>query len=481
MTMAQSVAAQRAEIIPRTKLTAIIGARNAALAVMDEAIALMVRGHQRAEEAAALAEQAYGLDRFYRVDRTTSAKFQRLFEGIDTEGSAETYRRHVDACTWMRIIRETGMESLMDSKARDELHAALAATVPPVTEESVLATLNGLVGDAPLIFRRGIARVFSDLDRRFKSHDGFKLGARICLTHMFSEYGGFNDRTGQTLIDIERVFAVLDGDRGGSFLSLVSALRNDRRSVFSPEQSRTTTEYFRANGFKNGNLHLWFTRDDLVEKVNLELAAYYGAVLPDAVPGADEALRNKATTTTLSRDLAYYPTPAPVVCEMLRVAPHLEGRRVLDPSAGTGNIAFAALDADASYVTAIEVDADRAHHMSRSRSSQRLDVVHANFLDLPPRPEFDVVLMNPPFYGRHWIAHVMRAYEWLAPGGRLVSVLPVTAELGDSAEHLAFREWADARKDGWRPFSDLPGESFAPSGTRINTVLLQLRKRTEKK
>lgn len=471
--------ADRAEIIPRTTLTAILGARNLALATMGNAIAQMQQAHQRATEAASYAEQAHGLDRFYQVDRTSQEQYRRLFIGIDPEGSAECYRRHVDACTWMRIIRETGMESLMDQTARDELHAALATMVPELTEDNVCATIEGLVGDAPTIFRRGLARVFSDLDRRFKSHDGFKIGSRIVLTHMFSEWGGFNDRTSATLIDIERVFAVLDGNRGGSFLSLVSALRDSRGGGFTPRQSKTETTYFRANGFMNGNLHLWFTRDDLVERANLELAAYYGEVLPDAMPGHAETLRNKATTTTLSRDLAFYPTPDPVVAAMLSHV-RLDGDSfVLEPSAGTGAIVRRVL-ATGAKVSAVEVDAGRSAELERIPSS-RLTVTRGNFLDIAPHPLYSHVLMNPPFYGKHWMSHVMHAYDFLVPGGTLVSVLPVTAELGDSAEHVAFREWAQERgsRSRWEAcFRDLPSASFASSGTRINTVLLILRKRT---
>src|SRR3546814_20330320 len=44
------------------------------------------------------------------------------------------------------------------------------------------------------------------------------------------------------------------------------------------------SEFFRAKAFKNGNLHIWFKRDDLVIEVNKLLAEYYGASLGDASP-----------------------------------------------------------------------------------------------------------------------------------------------------------------------------------------------------
>ena len=70
--------------------------------------------------------------------------------------------------------------------------------------------------------------------------------------------------------------------------------------------------------------------------------------------------------------------------------------------------------------------------------------------------------------------HVTHAFDFLAPGGKLVTVLPVSAELGGSKKHQAFRKWAtDRNRWGNEPeFRDLPAESFISAGTRVNTVVL---------
>lgn len=123
---------------------------------------------------------------------------------------------------------------------------------------------------------------------------------------------------------------------------------------------------------------------------------------------------------------------------------------------------------------AVEIDAGRAAQLSLIPG---VNVTIANFLHLPPRPVYDFVIMNPPFYGTHWMQHVMHAFEFLRPKGVLVAVLPVTAEIGESAQHEAFRAWV--QKQSWRRSSDfqsLPPESFRESGTRINTVFLTMHK-----
>ena len=100
-----------------------------------------------------------------------------------------------------------------------------------------------------------------------------------------------------------------------------------------------------------------------------------------------------------------------------------------------------------------------------------------NFLEMQPTATFDFVVMNPPFYGTHYMDHVKHAFEFLAPGGMLRAILPASAEVNESKKHTAFRAWAMKHNDlGWAgPFRDLPAESFRESGTMIQTVVLHLR------
>ena len=79
----------------------------------------------------------------------------------------------------------------------------------------------------------------------------------------------------------------------------------------------------------------------------------------------------------------------------------------------------------------------------------------ANFLQVAPDPRFDVIVMNPPFYGQHYKKHLDHAAKFLRPGGRLACILPASA-FYDHANTIG--EW-----------HDLPVGSFAESGTNIPT------------
>lgn len=75
--------------------------------------------------------------------------------------------------------------------------------------------------------------------------------------------------------------------------------------------------------------------------------------------------------------------------------------------------------------------------------------------------------MNPPFSAA--VQHVMHALGFLDDGGTLVSILPESVMWHSDRATTEFRELI-ALADG--TLTRLPDESFAPSGTKVRTVLL---------
>src|SRR3546814_919223 len=140
------------------------------------------------------------------------------------------------------------------------------------------------------------------------------------------------------------------------------------------------SEFFRAKAFKNGNLHIWFKRDDLVIEVNKLLAEYYGASLGDASPET-KARGNSRPNTSLARNFGFFPTPDEVADGVISEAYIQNGCRVLEPSAGTGALARRAAD-EGGIVTCIEV---QPHLALQLEQEQRYESVFAmDFLALTP-------------------------------------------------------------------------------------------------
>jgi hypothetical protein len=118
----------------------------------------------------------------------------------------------------------------------------------------------------------------------------------------------------------------------------------------------------------------------------------------------------------------FYPTPSSLARRVVALAEIGPMHTVLEPSAGQGGLARLLPN---TRTTCVEVS---PLHCEILRA-QKFAVYEHDFLDWPSGgalPQFDRVVMNPPFQGR-WLAHLEHAALMVVPGGRLVAVLPASA------------------------------------------------------
>lgn len=470
-------------LIPRATVAEICRLRALALEqyaaayqAMTEAEAALKEAHATMRRASPLNSNryTYHLDRREQEKREAAAGMVRVPE---RDIFLAEWKRTIETNVWARIVEETDLSRLMDKQAKDELAQALMRDPPDATEETIYATVEMWRLRAGEIFQRGIANVFSKLDRRFKSHDGFKVGSRVILTGVFDEWGHWSHYRSHrdTLMDIERTFFILDERTAPpEYAGIVGAIDKNRERGFKPHQSDAESDFFRTHCFKNGNVHVWFKRDDLVEKVNKLLAEYYGEVIPDGMTPEDDG-GLFTPKTTLAKNYGFFPTPD-TAAEMVIDAVAL-GRRgdepmlsVLEPSAGTGSLARRCV-AKGAVVDCVELHIDRAADLMGSRLYRR--VVRADFLTLKPDPArlYDRVVMNPPFDRERDIDHVIHALNFLKPGGQLVAIMSAGTEFRETRKSVAFRAMIEKMKGKFR---DLPPGSFASVGTYCNTIILNV-------
>lgn len=181
---------------------------------------------------------------------------------------------------------------------------------------------------------------------------------------------------------------------------------------------------------------------------------------------AIEAVILSGEVVSAKQQFGYFPTPAPIVDQLLDLARIQPGMRVLEPSAGRGAIALAAARAGA-LVDCVEIQPEHAEVI---RDEHQLDVtvLVADFLTTSPQPVYDRVVMNPPFARQADIAHVRHAWEALRPGGLLVSVMSAGLTFRQTNAAVAFRSRLDALGGELHP---LPEGAFKESGTGVNTVI----------
>lgn len=502
-------------VIPRATIEDIVGYRNEALKLYEIAHSKIGDASEAVKAADEMARRAYpGINNYNHSQAEEIKAFHNAVNMPDRERYLRTARRLVDINAWAWIIERTDLERLMDKEAKDKLRAQMAYIpervdrntqqllngdeiekgMPPLTVDNIMATLEQFMMDADTIFRRGIANAFSKLDRRFRSHDGFKIGSRIILTHAFNSWGSLDHGyVRDSLIDIERVFAVLDGHAEASFTSALYAVEHSRRGQYGPRQSEVETEYFKIRGFMNGNAHLWFQRKDLVEKVNKLLAEFYGEVIGDGQQAEDDPFADVKHLP--AKRYGFYPTPDSAANELFRDVSMLQKAdqprlTILEPSAGTGNLARRCVrSADAldhwsggrdrymaeyrfdNAVDCVELQPHLAADLDAECIYRR--VYNQDFLRLQPETTglYDRVVMNPPFDRERDIDHVMHALKFLKDDGQLIAIMSAGTEFRETKKSTAFRALMQKMNAKWR---DLPAGSFVESGTYVNTLTLKV-------
>jgi 16S rRNA G1207 methylase RsmC len=141
------------------------------------------------------------------------------------------------------------------------------------------------------------------------------------------------------------------------------------------------------------------------------------------------------------------------------------GHRVLEPSAGTGNLIIAIKELGFNgniHLDAIEINYD----LCKKLRGYGIEVDQQDFLEVekpycPDAPDgWDRIVMNPPFVNGADIKHIQHAQTLLKPGGRLVALCA-----NGPRQRAALQPIADI-------WEDLPAGSFKEQGTNVSVALL---------
>lgn len=175
---------------------------------------------------------------------------------------------------------------------------------------------------------------------------------------------------------------------------------------------------------------------------NEELRAALGEYLQYREGARAEDPIKKAERAIIGQKVGidFFPTPAATASRMAELARIGKGDRVLEPSAGNGNLA------DAARAKGAEVDVLEISSQLRDiLKAKGYNVVDHDFESFSPSDKYDAVIMNPPFSSRKDAEHIQRAYTMLKPGGRLVAIAGEGVFIGSDAKAVQFRDWLDAK------------------------------------
>ena len=139
----------------------------------------------------------------------------------------------------------------------------------------------------------------------------------------------------------------------------------------------------------------------------------------------------------------------------------VDGKRVLEPSAGEGAFVKACIAAGAKSVDCIELNPEFAKKLEGLKCS----VSVGDFLEKSVGEKYERIVMNPPFTKNQDILHVEHALKFLAPGGVLVAIM------GGNTSRPKFQKLIS---DWDATVQEIEAGTFKESGTNVSTVLVTI-------
>lgn len=361
--------------------------------------------------------------------------------------------RILKASTWWAIYNVLNFDSVFSATDKKKFEQSLSNPAEP-SPENITGTFGKYWQNPRYYILQGLAEVFCSLDKFYKSHNNFGFGVKgLPKRAILTSFSGWGSWGFERLNDMCKAMEQASPDSWlGEYVPEEERkpwrdmIRENCHSFRKSTPFKLEQFGLEVRTFLNGNAHVHFNENAL-NLINDCLHEFYGHVVPDDVPSPT----TKQETTDVSKDLAFYPTPkAAIEFVLSRVHIPAEGE-ILEPSCGEGAILDAIKHHTSAKLHGVEYHKDRAEICRKKGYS----VWNGNFLEYLTSG-YDMVIMNPPFAGKHWVKHIKKANECLKVGGQGVAILPASAEGNENLPTGGI-------------WYDLPMGSFRESGTNVNT------------
>ena len=200
-----------------------------------------------------------------------------------------------------------------------------------------------------------------------------------------------------------------------------------------------------------------------------------GFVFPDLTDANDvlTQLLNGKDYQKEKKDFQFFGTPEAVAD---RIVSHIDiisdSSKVLEPSAGTGALIKAVRKRNQTVI----IDAFEAMPENRKvlQQMQRVNIVGDDFLKSDTSIKYDIIVANPPFSKNQDVTHVLRMYEHLKDGGRLVAIMSPHWQHSQDKKSQQFRDFLQSVSG---QVNEIDEGAFAESGTNIKTYFVVIDKK----
>ncbi len=416
------------------------------------------KGSTNAEKLRTIAESMQkAIDDKFRDRLTNTAK--RAREAASAESEGERLKRLQDTINNIADALENGENTLLDkidSKAQVETLMSMLRTG---RRNRISETMSNMSYDERL---QEQDKPYSSDDANYAEYPLTKVHENIVSGYLRAAEG----KTGYKQI-ADRLKKAIKSAKNG-YVSIDAQLLSDIEKIVQ-NLSPFYEEFWNDGVAERKRL----TRMGIENVV--ELRAYLREFIK-FLPGRNIEAEKQRAIKEKERQLAnakiegFFPTPKAIVEKMLDEAAIKPGEKVLEPSAGKGNIADAIKESHPdNALDVVEWNAS----LNELLTEKGHNVVGVDFLQ--HSGEYDKIVMNPPFEKGQDIDHIRHAYSLLNDGGRVVCIMSEGPFFRNDKKATEFRNWLDSLGG---VSEKLPEGAFKSSerSTGVNTRLVVIDK-----
>lgn len=213
---------------------------------------------------------------------------------------------------------------------------------------------------------------------------------------------------------------------------------------------------------------------DSVEELRAYLREYwnYRKVEVNTITDEQRKIRNLERQYKLEQKGDINFTPIETALQMIEIADIDNNSKVLEPSAGIGNIA----DQIKKYTDNLDV----CEQMYSYRELLKLkghNIVGNDFLQYDKYNYYDCIIMNPPFSDEQ--NHIKHAYNLLVNGGKLIAITSPHWTFASDKNSKEFKAWFNEM--GGEIIEDLESGTFEMTGVRAHIIVINKNEYTAQK
>ncbi len=197
--------------------------------------------------------------------------FPPNFREYNLEREAKASLEIILRNAWKGVFEITEMKNLISSKRKQKLDEQLERGELP---ELNIQTLSDMIADlgcnVDRYFKEAVQEVFEWLrppGSRYKANSEYEIGKKVIICDaMDTDFSvSFGYHSEQRFNSLDNVFHLLDGTGVSKYPDdAVTKIKEATRE----EKWECETDYFHFKWFKNGNMHIYFKRIDLVRELN---------------------------------------------------------------------------------------------------------------------------------------------------------------------------------------------------------------------